>query len=297
MDELVALVAQRRGIEFVSMVRSWDNAWSKGLLPVRAKRYIANNIEIRDELRIMHGVLENDVFVGGVPQYDRFFRREGILTREEFFSRIGISPTKRLVLFAPAGAVLSDTDGELCQIMDRAIESGALPNDLAILVRNHPANPAVLPVLSSRFTVDTPGKIFAAHNLKLNEMTFADIDHLANSLFHADLVVYVATTLGVDSLTFDKPQIIINFDGYQAKPFMRSVHRYQEEDHMKKMVACGGSWVVTSEEQLIQAMNTYLKQPTLHQEGRQVAIAQQIYKTDGLAGKRIGEYVKSLIMS
>ncbi len=60
-----------------------------------------------------------------------------------------------------------------------------------------------------------PGTAFSAANLKLSKLTFADVDHLANSLFHADLVMYVATTLGVDSLTFDKPQVVVNFDGYK----------------------------------------------------------------------------------
>ncbi len=101
MDELIATIAEQRGIELVSMVRSWDHAWNKGLLPVKARHIVVNNTAIRDDLCSMHSVAEQDVFVGGVPQHDRFFRRDGLVSREEFFRKIGFDSAQRLILFPP----------------------------------------------------------------------------------------------------------------------------------------------------------------------------------------------------
>ncbi len=64
----------------------------------------------------------------------------------------------------------------------------------------------------------------------------------------------------------------------------------------EKMISCGGVWVVNSETELIQAINTYLENSQLHRDGGQTTIMQQIYTADGLAGKRIGEHVASLVV-
>lgn len=290
-DALLQAASRRKKVPLITMVRSWDNCWSKGLLRVTSDQYIANNQVLKEELVTLHGIPQERIFIGGQPQYDRFFTKQDLLPRTSFLSSLGIDPSKRFILFAPAGAILSDTDADICDILSKAIEDGRLPPDLAVLVRNHPHHPAVFPALSDTFIIDQPGSFSLKKNQKMTELDTADIVHLANSLAHCELLMYVATTLGIDALPFDRPQIVIDFDGYKQKPPQQSVHRYHREDHMKKMLACGGVRIVRSPEDLIKAVQAYLAHPELDREGREDALRQQIFFSDAKSGERIGRFI------
>jgi hypothetical protein len=114
-------------------------------------------------------------------------------------------------------------------------------------------------------------------------------------LYHSDVVIYTATTLGIDSSVFDKPQIIINFDGYKNKPYEQSVKRYYNEDHMKKMIACGGVSMAGSPQELVAEINRYLEDSTYRAEGREKMRKQQIYFMDGKSNERLAQKVIDFI--
>ena len=134
---------------------------------------------------------------------------------------------------------------------------------------------------------------FGSKNPKDLELSLKESDHLSNTVYHANLVIYVATTLGIDALVFNKPQIIVNFDGYENKPYTLSVKRFHNEDHMKKMIACGGVKLVKNREELINQVNNYLEHPALDQEGRDKMFTQQLWKLDGNSPQRIARAVSS----
>jgi len=290
-DVLVMREAKVRKTHLLGMVRSWDNCYSKGILRVIPDKLIVNNYELRKEAIELHDMPENRIEVTGLPQYDQFVKWKRS-NREDFCRETGLDPDKRIVLFSPAGTILSDTDKDLCDIFKEAIVAGQFSKPVQIHVRNHPHHPADVSVYDHDrdIVVEYPGKRFSG-NLKETELTQQDSQHLGDSLYHADVVVYVATTLGLDSLIFDKPQIIIDFDGYQHKPYAKSVKRYHHEDHMKKMIACGGVNVAENADDLVRAVNAYLEDPTLDRDGRKKMVDQQLVYTDGKSGIRVGTIV------
>lgn len=287
MDVLVNREAKKRKIHIVGMVRSWDNCYSKGVLRVVPNTLLVNNEEIKREAITLHDVREEKIHIVGLPQYDHFVT--GIRTeRRDFFNEINADQNKKLILFSPAGSVLSDVDWQLCTILKRLVDTHKIDQPVTFLVRNHPHHPADLSSFKpdSNFIIENPGTSFGLNGKEV-ELTKNDSCHLADSLYYSDIVMYVATTLGNDSLLFDKPQIIINFDGWEKKEYTRSTKRYHNEDHMKKMIACGGVSVVTNEQELVRAINIYLKTPDYLKEGRSLALAQQVYYTDGKSSDRI----------
>ncbi len=287
MDVLVNREARVRDVHIIGMVRSWDNCYSKGVLRVIPDTLLVNNEEIKKEATTLHDIHAEKIHVVGLPQYDQFVN--GIRTkRQEFFNEIGADQNKKLILFSPAGSVLSDIDWQLCTILKRLIDTHKIDEPVTFLIRNHPHHPADLSLFKSdsNFIIENPGMSFGLNGKEV-ELTKRDSQHLADSLYYSDIVMYVATTLGNDSLLFDKPQIIINFDGWENKEYTRSTKRYHNEDHMKKMIACGGVSVVTDEHELATAINTYLQTPEYLKEGRLRARAQQVYYTDGKSSDRI----------
>ena len=295
-DALVQFAARKQGLPLLGMVRSWDNCWSKGLLRTVPDRIIVNNREIERELVQLHGVPVSCIQIGGIPQYDRFFRREGIVSRETFMRSIGADPADVLVVFAPAGTILSDGDADICEKLDRAIEIGGLQKNTRVLVRNHPHHPAKIEGVSERFIIEHPGA-FRSKNLKATELDQADLDHLTNTLAHANALIYVATTLGIDSLPFDTPQIVVSFDRLPERPLFESVRRYYLEDHMKKMLDLGGVAIARSSNELVELLAIALQNPKNQAEGRAKIMKQQIYFTDGKSGKRVAGLIRDWLSS
>lgn len=287
--------ARAHGVKTLGMVRSWDNCWSKGLMPVVPDRLLVNNGILKDEAAALHDVPPERIGVVGLPQFDAFVN-DPRTPREAFFRAIGVDPSKRLVVFSPAGAILSDTDWQLCDILDRAIGDGRLPADVHVFVRNHPHHPADLSKFakSPRFTIQDPGRSFDA-NGKNNELAPDEQRFLADLLYHADVVAWVATSLGLDAAVFDKPQVMIDFDGYEKKPYTESVARYRDEDHMLKLVATGGARRAKTPDELVAALAAYLADPTLDREGRRRIVDEQLYRIDGASGRRVAaEIMRSL---
>jgi len=294
-DSLFAGETRRRGLPLIGMVRSWDNCHSKGILRVLPDKMIVNNNTLQEAAVTIHKMNPGHIFVGGLPQFDHFINNPRTL-REEFFKSLGLDPLKKLIVFAPAGTILSDTDWQIGEILDQAIDHGKFNKPVQVLVRNHPNHPADFSKLDStkNFVIENPGKTFNK-NPKETEITKQDSVHLADTVYYADVVIYVATTLGLDALVFNKPEIIIDFDGRETIDYYHSVRRYHDEDHMKIMISCGGVRVAISSDDLIGLINDYLNDPTLDQTGRDKMVSQQLYKLDGQSGKRIGEFILNYV--
>lgn len=288
--------AKKSGIPTLGMVRSWDNCWSKGRLLVVPDWLLVNNPTIAEEVVSLHGMPSDRITVCGMPQFD-VFKNQPRITREDFFKNMGLDPDKKLILFAPAGKLLSDSDEDIAKILVDAIDKGSIKQSSQLLVRNHPNHPADLRYLEGKVVVEIPGKIFSPGNVKAAELTRDDSEHLADTLFHSDVVIYVATTLGIDALVYNKPQIIVDFDGSKVKDYWLSVRRYHDEDHMKKMIACGGVRVAKTQEELVASVNQYLENPSTDDAGRKKMFRQQIYFDDGKSGERVANAVLEKITS
>jgi len=286
-DTQLLVEAKRRGVKTLGMVRSWDNCWSKGLMPVQPDRLLTNNEIIKEEAVALHDYPSDCIAIVGLPQFDAYVTGTRA-SRADFFASIGADPAKRLVLFAPAGTILSDTDDQLCEILGRARDEGRLPADVHFFVRNHPGHPADLRSFVGRsgFTIQDPGQVFGS-NPKDTELAPDDLKFLADLLYHSDIVMYVATSLCLDSAVYDKPQIMVSFDGYEKKPYTKSVARYRDEDHMKKLLDTGGARIARSADEWIEAINAYLENPSLDREGRSRIVREQLHKIDGKSGERV----------
>lgn len=295
-DALLVREAICRQVSVMGMVRSWDNPTTKGVLRLVPKKIIVHSPVIKRELVRFHDCQERDIFVAGLPQFDGWINGP-TLSRAEFFEKIGADPNKHLILFAPAGSILSDTDWQLCHILKESLDEGFLPADIQFLVRNHPHHPADLSRFKgdSRFIIEIPGIRDKNWSDKTIEFGPDENDHLRNSIYHSDIIMYVATTLGLDATVFNKPQIMVSFDGWEKKPYVRSVRRYNREDCLHNLVKCGGTRVVRSKKEWIRSINDYLRDPNLDQAGRDKISDEHLYKLDGKAGERIADEVLRFI--
>jgi len=94
-DILISKEARKRNLPIIGMVRSWDNCYSKGVLRVLPDWLVVNNEVIKDEVTTLHDMPAENIFVGGLPQFDAFLKKP-ITPRDEFCRRVGLDPQKNL---------------------------------------------------------------------------------------------------------------------------------------------------------------------------------------------------------
>lgn len=286
-DAMLILSARRLGIRTIAMARSWDNYVSKGAMRAVPDRLIVNTHELKKEAIELHGVDPGVIDVVGLPQFDESFTGERT-PRAEFMRSIGAPLDAKLLVVGTGGASLTDIDWQYCEIIKKALDNKRISHKVHVLVRNHPIHPADLSRFEDdpRFTIEYPGKRFGL-NRKETELQPNEAKHLADTMYHSDLTIWLATTLGIDAAVFGKPQIAIAFDGYEKRPYIWSVRRFYDEEHMKKMIDLGGVHMASSPDDFVEAIERYLTNPSLDAEQRKKIIEQQLVFTDGRSGERL----------
>lgn len=289
--------ARRASIPVVGMVRSWDNLTSKGLIRVVPDVLLVQNEIIRREAEALHGVAPEHITVVGIPHYDRYLSRlifseknlGGAHERFEFFKAFHLDPAKRLVVYAPVGDRYvggKPVDRDIIVLL-----ASLLPATHQLLVRLPPTDSVNLKGLapSPKITIMRPGRQLAGDPamFRMNELSREDDDILRDTIYYSDLVVSGPSTFAVDAAVFDKPVILIGFDGRQSNPYDSSVIRYYDYDHFRPLLASGGARLVRDEAALSAALDAYLADPSLDASGRKRLVAEQCGRCDGQATERL----------
>ena len=292
-DILLLKSARKRGVKVIGMVASWDNNTSKHLMRAIPDKLIVQNEIIKEEAERLHAVPSRIIKVVGIPHYD-YYREYQPVPREEFCHSMGINPSKRIIVFSPAGEKFISTDWQICELLKRAYAGGKISDDVVILVRVHPTNITDLTqfVPDLHFVIDKPGVKFEGMGEKKNELDKKSIHHLLDTLHHSELVINIFSSIVIDAAVLDKPIITIGFDGFdESAPFIRSVKRWISEDHMDKLLRTGGAPIVKTLDELIGQINKYLKNPALDRQGRKRIVEEQCWKTDGLSKSRMAKVI------
>ncbi|MBI4132353.1 MAG: CDP-glycerol glycerophosphotransferase family protein [Candidatus Sungbacteria bacterium] len=298
-DVEIALLreARRRGVPTVGYINSWDKVTTRASLRLLPDTLLVFNDIVKDEVIRYADMRPERVIPAGIPQYDRYVTaRSG--SREEFFRRIGIDPSKRLIVYAPMGRTFSDSDWEMIDILHSAIESGRIGPDAALLVRFQPNDFIDEEELKRRphLRYDIPGIRFGRERSVDWDMGFEELAHLTDTLAHLSVLVCYASSIAIDAAIFGKPTVGIAFEVKQQL-LARSPTQYYRTEHYAKAVATGGIRLAKSERELIAAINAYLADPSLDREKRERLIKAQCWRVDGKAGERIADHILAVVKS
>lgn len=296
LDTQLVIEAKKRGILTIGMVRSWDYLTGKGLVRVRPDKLVVHNEVIREEAIRYIDLPARDIFVSGIPHYDPYIN-EKRSSRGEFFGRIGSDPDKRLIFYAPWGAKFADTDRDFVEMLGSAIKEGRLPGDLQILVRMPPTDTVDWSALAQDYPIiiDYPGVRFGQLHRKANEMNYQDLLHLADSLYHSELVVAPPSTIAIDAAVFDKPVVLMAFDGLTPKSYYQGITHYYDFDHIRQLVGAKAHRLARNQEELITAVRCYLENPGRERSARRELVKAQCWKLDGQSSRRLADFLLSFI--
>jgi CDP-glycerol glycerophosphotransferase (TagB/SpsB family) len=138
--------------------------------------------------------------------------------------------------------------------------------------------------IPQKIAIDDPG---GGANFIQTDLTLGD-SHLADLLYHSDVVVAFASTLAIDAVVFNKPIVFIGFDG-ESRPYWQSVKRFYDLDHQQFLLKIGGIKFAKNLDELKNYIQEYLNNPNLDDSGRKKIIYKLCWRLDGKSSERLAD--------
>lgn len=283
--------AKKWKVDSIGFINSWDRASARCILRLLPDKIVVFNNLVKQDMIKYHDVPEENIFVGGVPQYDQYLTFKP-MPRDKFFQSIRINPLKKLIVYSPVGGMFDDSDWAMIDILYRLKNEGKFGGDTELFLRFPPNDFMDEVELSKRpyLKYVYPGVRFSKKRGVDWDMTFQELEQLSNTIYYMSLLVGYASSIGVDAAAFDKPVICINFEVRKNK-LIKSPSAYNRMAHYQKALAIGGIRLVNNEEELVEWVQKYLKNPELDEKGRQRLFESQCQFLDGKSGERIGKFI------
>jgi hypothetical protein len=286
--------AKKRNIYSIGFINSWDKLTARGMIRLLPNKLVVFNEIVRKEALDFADMKSKDIFISGIPQYDQYINSK-LSSRHDFYKKVGIDPVKRILVYAPMGKYFSNSDWDIIDLLHEWFAKKLLPEDSELLVRFQPNDFLDEEEIKKRpwLIYDYPGVRFSKKRGVDWDMSFADLQHLTDTLNYASLFVCYATSLSIDAAIFDKPVINIGFEVKEKQKLSQTPTHFYKTAHYKKAATTGGIRFVKSPEELLEWIKKYLEHPELDSEGRKRLVQEQCWRTDGRAGERIANFIIS----
>jgi len=309
-DSFIMREAKKHNAQIVSVILSWDNTTSKGMAGAIPDHTIAWTEVMKKELLEYHDFPRNRVSVGGISNFDIYYRKEKFLSKEEIFKRFSLDLDKKLIVFATKSPTSYPWNGDIACIISEAIAKKKISFPTQLLIRLHPLYFVVkrnkkehvhlieeYDKIVEKYPfvrIDTPEIL--SDMLTMDMPEFEQIK-LASILRYTDVLVNILSTLNIEASIMDVPTVNIAFEGKPEK--RRSERQSIEMDlnqvHNKRTIATGALKMCYNPEELITSINDYLNNPSLNKEQRKVLVRQEAGPYKGTAGKKIAEIMMNLL--
>lgn len=286
--------ARKQNIPTVAMPRGWDNINAR-FYQILPDWLVVHNEQMKRDAVAIQGMRPERVMVTGFPQFDWYRRPEILQSREEFFRARGLDPAKKLILWGSSGR-LTQSGTSICDFLAETAESGRFVLPIQLLIRAHFSD-----VKSGRFDyLKERTGVAIDHNITRSNFFYdgadpsvAELVGLANTLYHADLIIVQSSTLSLDALCFDKPVINTAYQGLYDKQGRDITEVLYDEDCYRPLVDLNAVELVHNESELLKSINAYLENPDRHHSGRMKALERLCYRADGQSSKRIADVILS----
>ncbi len=281
-DSYLTREARRRGIYSIGMGRSWDSMTTKGLLRTLPDLVVVQNLNIKSWAIKYHSVPENLIRVVGVPHYDDYLVGQRS-SREEFMAGLGLDPTRKYIFVTPPSDIWTGDKSfnkflfnELAKLGEQVVIRFPLFGDLATGGFKPPAG----------MIFDIPKNV---SNLEESMLRRSDDQRLADLIYHSGAVLTSPSSIILDSEIFDKPTVLIGFDGERPRPFWNSLLRYYEYEHQLDVINKGNLKIAKNPEEMRELLRLYLEHPEIDQAARKQVAEGVCYKLDGKSGQRLAD--------
>src|SRR5512134_1988113 len=310
LDRYLLREASLHNVPTMAAIVGWDNP-SSYAIPGAPMDYATCWSQLqKDEL--VHGSdwKPERVHIGGIPSYDGFFRKEWLLSKEEYFKLHGLDPNRKLISYACSFVHFAPNYPNV-EALAKLVSSEALAGPSQLLVRLHPSHFQDKP----RMFAEEREKIHAletqyphVHVVRpvalggsLGYYSGEDMDEKSSMMAHSDVLVTVYSTMVVETAVHDTPIVaaVIDVPGgwNQPKKFSLSLKKIGNWPTHKRFRAARAGRVAADERALGEAINLYLEDAARDAAERRKFIDDEITFTDGTSGRRTAEFILKILDS
>lgn len=265
----VVYAARQLGVSTATFIFSWDNLTTKGRIAAPYDHYLVWSDQMADELtRFYPEITDDRIHVVGSPQFEPYADVDLVWSRERFVDELGIDGMRPVICFSGGDTGTCPEDPEHLRILAEEIESGRIHGRPQVLLRPAPVDVSnrYEPILD-RFPITMSQPRWQARGGDWTTICPdpADVELLVNLVRHSDVNVNMASTMTLDFAIHDTPVVNLGFD---VDPRRRLAVRYYDFDHYRPVVEFGAARVARNREELAEAVNAYLADPSLDRAAR-----------------------------
>ena len=303
-DRFIMQEAKKYGAKVVSLILSWDNTTTKGIAGAKADYVVAWTETMKKELVDYHDISPDNIFVGGVVQYDEYFKDKNLYSREYLFEMLGLDISKKTIFYCIESPTAYKWNPQLINILGKMMKEGQVSATCQLVIRPHPI---YFRILNGKYVYEKdinqlkelekkyPFIVFdypeALSEHTSHDMPKSETYKLGALLKYSDIVMCFYSSINIEASIFNTP--IINIELYHKKNLPNKV--MANHAHNKRVFATGGVKSVTDEASLLKGINDYLSEPSRDSDGRRNIVEQEAGPNQGVAAKTIGNYLVDLL--
>jgi len=294
-DRFLLHESNRSKIPTLSIVESWDKLVTKGPMAVRPHFLAVWNEMMKEEAVRIHHFDPEKVFVVGTTRFDSYLNGKGqLLSRKAFFQKMGLDSRKKLITLTTAPAPSVGDHNFILKILLEALERDRFSFPAQIVCRLHPNDDyhryeefQGIPHLH----FDIPNRDLRPEYWTPSKKDFL---HLATLITHTDVLVNIASTMTIEACIADVPIVNLGFSTSEPERFAHQIGVVHHQRHYRHVLERNGVRLAYKESDLVESINTYLRNPSLDREGRRNIADNLTYKLDGKSSERISKLILTL---
>jgi hypothetical protein len=306
-DRYLLRQAAQLGVPTAAVIVGWDNS-SSYTLPGAPMDWVNCWSELQKEELVLGSDWDAQrVHVGGIPSYDGYFRKDWLMTREEYFALHKLDLQRKLIGYASSFITFSPNYQNV-EALAELVAEDELAEPCQLLIRLHP----------NHFMEDA---LYAGEREKIRELA-ARLEHVhlvepvplggelgyysgedmpekTSMMAYSDVFTTVYSTMVVEAAVHEQPIVSVCIDapGGWNTPGKFSLALSEIGNwptHLRFRQAEAGQ-VAMDKAQLKAALNRYLEEPHADQAARQQFVRDEVTFTDASAGKRTAKFLLSVM--
>lgn len=262
--------AKTLGIRVVTMIPSWDNLSSKGVLFTKFDAvYVWNKAMQSEMLKLYPEYPHWEIPIVGIPRLQAFTNPlPSEWERDSYLIRLGLDPSKKTILFANTATSSFPDQPVVARQIASAIQYGEISN-VQMIVRCHPHDQIEdyddlrrLPNVRVWPSIGEPA--FGVQTVPPAD----DLLQLHAVLNACDVCVNTASTIVLDAAAMDLPIVSVAYDGERTLPYTDSCKSFYNYTHQRTYLASNAGVFCETRQELIREIQKALDDRTIRSQGR-----------------------------
>jgi len=274
LDALIMREARKANTPIMSIIQSWDKTSSKGYPLIPPDKVIVWSHIMAEETECYHDIARERILIGGVPQWDSYFRNDVEMLKERFLRKYKLSADRKIIYFGLCSMAYHKGNLDVITYLIECIDNKIFAMPSQIIFRPHPAyyggieeeqfetQYAELIELINR-NRNNPHVRFVPPRIIRGDTAYISPEDnliLKELLFFSDVCVSVLSTQMIEAAILDKPVVTLEYGVWKTSEMEVELDKLKLE-HIRRVFETGAISRSRTKKQLVENINEALLNP------------------------------------